>query len=192
MAKETKERFRSAARQRHAACQKARKELFLMGPVTFTWMCSPISDATSRLILVARAFVAVGDSPRLKLTRKHWDCARITDKDTHPRVTTKIKLECQNILPDLPSLGSVLTPLLKLVLGEPPLTKVRRRDPHSIFVGLRTSAGPAMEAAAAVLPIGRTLTRGALTSIRTAPLPRPVRAKPRLDTDGHVVFCQHE
>ena len=98
MAQETKERFRSAARQRHAACQKARKELFLKGPVTFTWMCSPIPDATSRLILVARAFVDIEDSARIKLTRKHWDCAGITDKDTRSRVISKIKRECPGIL----------------------------------------------------------------------------------------------
>jgi hypothetical protein len=49
-----------------------------------------------------------------------------------------------------------------------------------------------MEAAAAILLVGRTLTRGAPTCLRTAPLPRPVRPEPPLDADGHIVFCQHE
>mgnify|MGYP006237596753 CR=1 FL=1 len=82
MAEEIKECLSSASQRRHAARQKARKELFLKRPVTFNWMCSHIPDATSRLILVARAFVAIEDSSRIKLTRKHWECAGITEKDT--------------------------------------------------------------------------------------------------------------
>ncbi len=94
---EIKERLSSASRQRHAARQKARKELFLKGPVTFNWICSHMPDATSRLILVARAFVDMEDSPRIKLTRKHWECAGINDKDTRSRVIAKIKRECPSI-----------------------------------------------------------------------------------------------
>jgi len=67
-----------------------------------------------------------------------------------------------------------------------------RRDPRSTLFGLCASAGPAMEAAAAVLLVGRTLTRGAPTRLCTASLPWPVRPEPLLDTDGHIVFCQHE
>ena len=94
MAEEIKEHLSPVSQQRHAARQKARKELFLKGPVTFNWMCSHIPDATSRLILVARAFVDIEDSARIKLTRKHWECAGITDKDTRSRVIAKIKREC--------------------------------------------------------------------------------------------------
>ena len=100
MAEKTKERLSSASQQRHAARQKAWKELFLKGPVTFDWICSHIPDATSRLILVARAFVAMEDSPRIKLTRKHWECAGITDKDARSRVIAKIKRECPGVLLD--------------------------------------------------------------------------------------------
>ena len=39
--------------------------------------------------------------------------------------SNQLALHLANLLPDLPSLGSVLTPLLKLVLGELPMTKVR-------------------------------------------------------------------
>ena len=91
-----------------------------------------------------------------------------------------------------PAPGSVLTPLLKLVLSELPMTKVRRRDPRSTLFGFCTSAGPAMQPATSILPVGRTLTRVAPTCLRTAPLPWPVRPEPPLDTDGHIVFCQHE
>ena len=100
MAVERKGRLSSTSQQRHAARQKARDKLFLKGPVTFNWMCSHIPDATSRLILVARAFVDIKDSARIKLTRKHWECAGITDKDTRSRVIAKIKRECPGILLD--------------------------------------------------------------------------------------------
>ena len=63
-------------------------------------MCSHISDDTSRLILIVRAFVAIEDSQRIKLTRKHWECAGITDKNTRSRVIAKIKRECPGILLD--------------------------------------------------------------------------------------------
>lgn len=49
-----------------------------------------------------------------------------------------------------------------------------------------------MEAAPAILLIGGTLTRGVPPCLRTAPLPRPARPEPPLDTDCHVVFCKHE
>ena len=100
MAEEIKERLSPVSRQRHAARQKAREELFLKGPVTFYWMCSHIPDATSRLILVARAFVDIEERPRIKLTRKLWECAGITDKDTRSRVLAKIRRECPGILLD--------------------------------------------------------------------------------------------
>ena len=100
MAEETKERLSSASQRRHAARQKARDQLFLKGRVTFNWMCSHTPDATSRMILFVRAFVAIEDSRRIKLTRKHWECAGITDKDTRSRVIAKIKRECPGILLD--------------------------------------------------------------------------------------------
>ena len=100
MAEETKERLSSVSQRRHAVRQKVRDRLFLKGPVTFNWMCGHMPDATSRLILVARAFVDIEDSPRIKLTRKHWECAGITDKDTRSRVIAKIRRECLNILLD--------------------------------------------------------------------------------------------
>ena len=116
MAEEIKERLSPVSQQRHAARQKARKELFLKGPVTFNWMCSHIPDATSRLILVARAFVDIEDSPRIKLTRKHWECAGITDKDARSRVIAKIKRECPGYPSGYPTrplhLHRVQTPMM--------------------------------------------------------------------------------
>ena len=56
----------------------------------------------------------------------------------------QLALHLAKLLTDLPSLGSVLTPLLNLVLGELPVTKVRCRDPRSTLFGLCASACPAM------------------------------------------------
>ena len=100
MAEEIKEHLSSTSQQRQVARQKAQDRLFLKGPITFLWMRSHIPDATSRLILIARAFVDIEDSPRIKLTRKHWECAGITDKDTRSRVIAKIRRECPGILLD--------------------------------------------------------------------------------------------
>ena len=100
MAEEIKGHISSGSQRRHTARQKARNQLFLKGPITFYWMCSHIPDATSRLILVARAFVDIEERPKIKLTRKHWECAGINDKDTRSRVIAKIRRECPDILLD--------------------------------------------------------------------------------------------
>jgi hypothetical protein len=104
----------------------------------------------------------------------------------------QLTLHLAKLLTNLPPLGGVRLPLLKLSLSELAMAKVRRRDPCSTFFGLCTSAGAAMEAAAAVFLIGRTLTNGAPTRLRAASLPRPIGPEPPLNTDGHIVFCQHE
>ena len=104
----------------------------------------------------------------------------------------QLALHLAKLLADLPSVGRILTPLVKPVLGELPMTKVRRRYPRSTLFGLCTGAGPAMKSATSILLVGRTLTLGAPTCLRTTSRPRPVRPEPPLDTDGHVVFCQHE
>ena len=107
-------------------------------------------------------------------------------------ISNQLTFHLAKLLADLPSLCSTCTSLLNLVLSELPMTKVRRRDPRSTLLGLCASAGPAMKAAAAILLVGRTLTRGAPTCLCTASLPRPIRPEPPLDTDGHVVFFKHE
>ena len=44
--------------------------------------------------------------------------------------SNQVALHLPKLLPDLPSLGSVRLSLFKLVLGELPMTKIRRRDPR--------------------------------------------------------------
>ena len=53
-------------------------------------------------------------------------------------------LHLPKLFPDLAPLGRILTLLLKLFLGELPVTKVRRRDPRTALFSLCTSAAPAM------------------------------------------------
>ena len=53
-------------------------------------------------------------------------------------------LHLPKLFPDLPPLGRILTPLLKLFLGELPVTKVRRGDPRLTRFGLCASAAPTM------------------------------------------------
>ena len=106
--------------------------------------------------------------------------------------SNQLAFHLTKLFTNIPSLCNTATPLLKLVLGELPMTKVRCHDSRSTVVGLCTTAGPAMEAATAILLIGRTLTRGAASCLSTASPPGPIRPEPPLDTDGHVVFCQPE
>ena len=102
----------------------------------------------------------------------------------------QLALHLAKLLTDLPSLGSVFTPRFKLVRSVLSMTEVRRRDPRSSVLGPRTSAGPTMQSAPAILFVSRTLTRGPPPCLRTTPLPGPVRSEPPLDTDGNVIFCE--
>ena len=80
------------------AAQHAKRDaMFLKGPVTFGWIKHNIPDPTSRLILVAEAFMKMA-TPALKsleLSLKIWDCAGINSKDQRPRVLKKIDQRCK-------------------------------------------------------------------------------------------------
>ena len=125
-------------------------------------------------------------------TLGNWSVYRRNLITTQHSASNQLALHPTKLLTDLSPLGSVLALPLKLILGKVPMTEVCRRDPRSTRLSLCTSAGPAMEAAPAVLFVSRTLSGAALTCPRTAKLPRPVRPEPPLETDGHVVFCQHQ
>lgn len=69
-----------------------RDALFLKGPITFGWIKRSIPDPTSRLILVAEAYMKMA-KPKLnslELTLKVWDCAGIESRDQRSRVLKKI------------------------------------------------------------------------------------------------------
>ena len=74
-----------------------RDAMFLKGPVTFGWIKRSIPDPTSRLILIAEAFINM-HSPALKsleLTLKIWDCAGIKSHDQRSRILKKIDQRCE-------------------------------------------------------------------------------------------------
>lgn len=72
--------------------EKKRKQdsLFLKGPITFEWINENIPDPSSRIILIARAFMEMQNIDEVSLSRKIWDSAGISGKDTRHRVLQKI------------------------------------------------------------------------------------------------------
>jgi hypothetical protein len=80
------------------AAQRAKRDaMFLKGPVTFGWIKHNIPDPTSRLILVAEAFMKM-ETPvpnSLELSLKIWDCAGIESHDQRSRVLKKIDQRCE-------------------------------------------------------------------------------------------------
>ena len=80
------------------AAQHAKRDaMFLKGPVTFGWIKRSIPDPTSRLILVAEAYMKMAMPPlnSLELTLKVWDCAGIESRDQRSRVLKKIDQRCE-------------------------------------------------------------------------------------------------
>ena len=74
-----------------------RDAMFLKGPVTFGWIKRSIPDPTSRLILVAEAYMKMATPAlnSLELSLKVWDCAGIESHDQRSRVLKKIDQRCE-------------------------------------------------------------------------------------------------
>ena len=68
-----------------------RNALFLLGPIKFEWINSNIPDPTSRLVLVARAFMDMEGVSEIALTGKIWAAAKISGKDKRRRVLQIIR-----------------------------------------------------------------------------------------------------
>jgi len=80
------------------AAQRAKRDaMFLKGPVTFGWIKRNIPDPTSRLILVAEAFMKMTTPAlnSLELSLKAWDCAGIKSHDQRSRILKKIDQRCK-------------------------------------------------------------------------------------------------
>ena len=80
------------------AAQRAKRDaMFLKGPVTFGWIKRSIPDPTSRLILVAEAFMKMATPAlnSLELSLKVWDCAGIESHDQRSRILKKIDQRCE-------------------------------------------------------------------------------------------------
>ena len=80
-----------------AAQRVKRDAMFLKGPVTFGWIKRSIPDPTSRLILVAEAYMKMATPAfnSLELSLKVWDCAGIESHDQRSRVLKKIDQRCE-------------------------------------------------------------------------------------------------
>ena len=80
-----------------AAQREKRDAMFLKGPVTFGWIKHSIPDPTSRLILVAEAYMKMATPVlnSLELSLKIWDCAGIESHDQRSRVLKKIDHRCE-------------------------------------------------------------------------------------------------
>jgi hypothetical protein len=80
------------------AAQRAKRDaMFLKGPITFGWIKRSIPDPTSRLMLVAEAYMNMA-TPTLKsleLSLNVWDCAGIKSHDQRSRVLKKIDHRCE-------------------------------------------------------------------------------------------------
>jgi len=82
---------------RMRAAQRAKRDkLFLLGPIDFGWINENLPDPTSRLILVARAFMGMSTpkASEVTLTAMVWDCAGVDSPDQRSRVLKKIDQHC--------------------------------------------------------------------------------------------------
>ncbi len=80
-----------ASKERHEAQRNKRREYYLKGPVSFGWIRDNIPDRTSRVILVARAFMDMDGSRERVLSKKIRECAGVTDRDQWHRVLARIR-----------------------------------------------------------------------------------------------------
>ncbi len=76
----------------------SRDMLFLKGPIKFGWIRRNIPDPTSRLIMVAEAFMQMArpDAAQLELTAKVWNCAGIEGHDRRARILKTIDASVEN------------------------------------------------------------------------------------------------
>lgn len=81
----------AATTERHETQQVKRGRYFVKGPIPFAWVCENIPDPTSRLILVAKAFMDMEQKSECALSRKVWACAGVYNKDQRRRVLQKIR-----------------------------------------------------------------------------------------------------
>ena len=85
------ERLVASSRERNNALRRKRDGYFLKGPITFEWLRRNVPDPTSRVVLVARAFMEMTNSTECVLTAKVWGCAGITDRYQRRRVLASLR-----------------------------------------------------------------------------------------------------
>ena len=77
--------------KRRQSQHNKRRDYFLKGPISFGWIQDNIPDPTSRVILVAQAFMDMAGSTECVLTAKTWKCAGVTDRHQRTRILKRIR-----------------------------------------------------------------------------------------------------
>ena len=93
---------------------------------------------------------------------------------------------------DFSSLGSILSPLFKLIFCILSMTKISSWDPCTPHLGSRSATRPTMEPASSIFFICRALTWGPLAGFCAASFPWPIRTKPPLYANRNVIFNKHK
>ena len=98
----------SVARQ--AMQSRKRGQYFLKGPLSFEFIRRVIPDPTSRVVLIAKAFMDMAGETECVLSQKVWDCAGIGDKDQRRRVLARLRKMGPNLkVQDRKGRPSILT-----------------------------------------------------------------------------------
>ena len=77
--------------ERHRIARQKQRKLFLKGPIEFGWIQDNIPDPTSRVLLVARAFMDMNGENKCALKAQIWGHAVIADPDQRRRVLAKLR-----------------------------------------------------------------------------------------------------
>jgi hypothetical protein len=77
--------------ERHQARRQRRDQYFLMGPLDFGWIRRNVPDPSSRVVLVARAFMDMTGSNECVLNGKTWDCAGVIGRYRRRRVLARLR-----------------------------------------------------------------------------------------------------
>ena len=84
-------RLGDLSRERRKNRREKRDRYFIKGPLPFPWVRENIPNPTSRLILVAKAFMDMERRNEVALSRKIWDCAGIPGSSQRRHVLERIR-----------------------------------------------------------------------------------------------------
>jgi hypothetical protein len=79
------------SRERRRAIVAKRDNYFLKGPLVFAWIRENIPDATSRVVLIAKAFLDMGAASEVVLSAKIWDCAGVRNRYQRRRILARLR-----------------------------------------------------------------------------------------------------
>ncbi len=77
--------------KRYKKTRQKQRKLFLKGPIEFAWIQDNIPDPTSRVLLVARAFMDMNGENQCVLKAQIWGHAGIANPDQRRRVLAKLR-----------------------------------------------------------------------------------------------------